>query len=410
MMTGDTPAARHETAIGENFPAELERTLLELRWEVHEDPELSFQEYRTARRLEAALAGLGIADVRRVGDTGVLARVPGRDLSAPVVAIRGDIDALPIEERTGLPQASSVPGVMHACGHDVHATWAVGAAALLLANPAAGDVVIILQPGEEQGNGALKMIEGGALDGVKMIFGGHVDRRFAVGQVVADVGPLAASTDSFQVVINGRGAHAARPHESLDPIVGAAAVVTALQQVVSRHLNPADAGVVTVGMINAGSAPNIIPESATLRGTLRAIQPATRKLLRTEFVRVVDGVCAAHGLTPTITFDDGTPPVINEERSVAHARTAVTNLLGAEALVPLGILNLAGEDFAHYLERVPGCFLRIGAREAGGAVIPAHSPLFHAADESVLVGAAVLAESARLASAELAAAGEGRAG
>ncbi len=401
-MSSDNPIRGRETALGENFPQDLEQKLLELRWALHEDPELSFQEYRTARRLEEALAALRITDVRRVAETGLLARVPGRDPAAPVVAIRGDIDALPIEERTGLPHASRVPGVMHACGHDVHATWAVGAAALLAANPAAGDVVIVLQPGEEQGNGALKMIDGGALDGVRMIFGGHVDRRFAVGQVVADVGPLAASTDSFQVVIKGRGAHAARPHESLDPIVGAAAVVTTLQQIVSRHLNPADAGVVTIGTINAGSAPNIIPESATLRGTLRAILPATRKLLRTEFVRVVDGVCAAHGLTAVITFDDGTPPVINEERSVAHAREAVTALLGTDALVPLGILNLAGEDFAHYLERVPGCFLRIGAREAGGDVIPAHSPLFHAADEAVLVGAQVLAEAARLASAEFA--------
>lgn len=402
-VSGEMAMPRWETEPGRAFPGELAGRLLALRRALHEEPELSFQESRTAERLEAALAALGIGDVRRVAGTGVVARVAGRDRSAPAVAIRGDIDALPIQEQTGLPYASRVPGVMHACGHDVHATWAVGAAALLAARPAEGDVVILLQPAEEQGNGALGMIEGGALDGVRMIFGGHVDRRFAVGQVVADVGPLAASTDTFEIVLAGRGAHAARPHESLDPIVGAAAVVMALQQVVARRLDPADAGVLTIGTIHAGSAPNIIPEVATLSGTLRAVRAGTRELLRTECVRIATDVAAAYGLRASVTFADGTPPVINEERSIAFAREAVSGVLGAGALVPLGILNLAGEDFAHYLERVPGCFLRIGAREAGGTVIPAHSPFFHAADESILVGAAVLAESARVASAALSA-------
>lgn len=400
-MTASSPS-RWETALGLAFPEALGRSLLALRAALHQEPELSFQEHRTAERLEAALRHAGITDVRRVAGTGVVARVPGRDGSAPVVAIRGDIDALPIQERTGLPHASRVPGVMHACGHDVHAAWAVGAAALLAEQPAEGDVVVILQPGEEQGSGALRMIEGGALDGVAMIFGGHVDRRFALGQVVADVGPLAASTDTFQIVLTGRGAHAARPHESRDPIVGAAAVVTALQQVVARRLDPSDAGVLTVGTIHAGSAPNVIPETATLGGTLRAVRPATRELLRTECTRITTEVAAAYGLGARVDFTDGTPPVINEERSIAFAREAVARLLGAGALVPLGILNLAGEDFAHYLEQVPGCFLRIGAREAGGEVVPAHSPYFHAADEAVLVGAEVLAASARVASSSLA--------
>lgn len=398
-VTGEITLPRWETQIGRAFPVELAGRLLALRRALHEEPELSFQEHRTADRLEVALTALGIGDVRRVAGTGVLARVAGRDRSAPAVAIRGDIDALPIQEQTGLPYASRVPGVMHACGHDVHATWAVGAAALLVEQPAAGDVVIILQPAEEQGSGALRMVDAGALDGVRMIFGGHVDRRFAVGQVVADVGPLAASTDSFEIVLAGRGAHAARPHEALDPIVGAAAVITALQQVVSRRLDPADAAVLTIGTIHAGSAPNIIPETAVLSGTLRAIRTGTRTLLRDSCVRIATDVAAGYGLTATITFDDGTPPVINESHSVGFARQAVSDLLGADAIVPLGILNLAGEDFAHYLERVPGCFLRIGAREAGGEMIPAHSPWFHAAEESILVGASVLAQAARIASA-----------
>jgi hippurate hydrolase len=287
---------------------------------------------------------------------------------------------------------------MHACGHDVHATWAVGAAALLLREPAECDVVVLLQPAEEQGDGALRMIEGGALDGVAMIFGGHVDRRFPVGQVVADAGPLAASADSFEVELTGRGAHAARPHESADPIVGAAALVGALQTIVARRLDPASAGVVTVGTFHAGTAPNVIPEGATLAGTVRATDPSTRALILEEVRRITEGVASAHRLQARVRFSGGTPPVVNPQGPVSIARDAVRALLGDTALVPLGKLNLAAEDFAWYLERIPGCFLRIGAREPGGEFVAAHSPRFHAAEEAIFVGAAVLAEAARRAS------------
>lgn len=377
--------------------AVLRERLVALRREIHADPELSNDEHRTAARLEQALKELGVGDVRRIGRTGLLARVPGRKRGARVLAIRGDIDALPITEETGLPYASRNAGVMHACGHDVHATWAVGAAALLAREPAERDVVVLLQPAEEQGDGALQMIAGGALDGVVAIFGGHVDRRFAVGQVVADTGPLAASADTFTIELTGQGAHAARPHESADPIVGAAAVVTALQTIVARRLNPATAGVVTVGTIRAGTAANIIPGNATLAGTVRATDPASRALMLEEVERLATTIAAAHRLTAKVSFDRGSPPIVNPPQPVAWAREAVTSLLGADALVPLGTTNMAAEDFAHYMELVPGCFLRIGAREEGGEVIPAHAPKFHAAEESIFVGAAVLAETARVA-------------
>jgi amidohydrolase len=337
--------------------------------------------------------------VRRVAGTGVVARVPGTVRGAPVVAIRGDIDALPIGEQTGLPYASVRDGVMHACGHDVHATWAVGAAALLRSAPARGDVVIVLQPAEEIGKGALAMLESGALDGASVIFGGHVDRRFEVGQVVADVGPLAASADTFVIELAGQGAHAARPHEARDPIVGAAALVTAIQSIVARNLNPATPGVVTVGQIAAGTAPNVIPDRATLRGTIRAVDAGSRARMHEALRRLAAGVASAHGLTATVELPEGTPPLVNAEEPVAAARVAVERVLGPGSLSPLGTVNLAGEDFAYYLERMPGCFLRIGAREPGGKIIPAHSPAFHAAEESIFVGAAVLAECARVATA-----------
>lgn len=382
-------------------PQPLRDRLTALRRSIHQEPELAFQEERTAAKLEDALRSVGLKaeTIRRVAGTGVVARLHGQDRDAPVLAIRGDIDALPIPEETGLPFASRNQGVMHACGHDVHATWAVGAAALLRERPARGDVVIVLQPAEEIGRGASAILDSGALDGVDGIFGAHVDRRFEVGVVVADAGPLAASADTFEIELEGQGAHAARPHEARDPIVAAAALVTAIQTIVSRRLNPAVPGVVTVGQMSAGSAPNIIPDRARLCGTVRAIDGRSRQLMLDELRRLTQSVAAAHGLTATVNVPEGTPPVVNPAPMTEVARDAVRRVLGEQALAPLGFVNLAGEDFAYYMERMPGCFLRIGAREAGGKMIPAHSPRFVPAEESIFVGAAVLAECVRLASA-----------
>jgi hippurate hydrolase len=382
--------------------------MVALRRDIHQHPELSFAESRTADLLERALMTVGPVSVQRVAGTGVVARIAGSRRGAPVVAVRGDIDALPIHEATGLPFASVNAGVMHACGHDVHAAWAVGAAHLLAAKPAVGDVLVVLQPAEETGEGAAAVLKSGALDDVAAIFGAHVDRRFTVGQVVAQAGSLAASADTFEIMITGRGAHGARPHESADPIVCAAAIVGAFQTIVARRVNPATPAVVTVATIHAGSALNVIPDSATLGGTLRAVDPQTRQLLATEVRQLSEGIATAYGLKATVKLVLGPPPIVNPEIPSAWARQAVESLLGAEAVVPLGITNMAGEDFAYYMERMPGCFMRIGARMPGEPVIPAHTPQFHAAEESLFVGAAVLAETARIASAELHAVGSRR--
>lgn len=383
------------------LPRELGERLVALRRAIHSEPELAFNETRTSEKLERELRAVGVDDIRRVARTGLVARVPGRERGAATVAVRGDIDALPIQEDTDLPYASRIPNVMHACGHDVHATWAVGAAALLRREPAAGDTLIVLQPAEEIGRGAAEVIASGALDEVRAIFGAHVDRRFDVGQVVADAGPLAASADTFEIEIIGQGAHAARPHEARDPIVAAASLVSAIQTIVARRLNPASPGVVTVGAIAAGNAPNVIPDRATLKGTIRAVEPASRKLMQEELHRLTASIAAAHGVEAKVSIPEGTPPLVNPENVITWTRAAVSRVLGESSLAPLGFLNLAGEDFAYYLERIPGCFLRIGAREPGGQTIAAHSPRFHAAEESIAIGSAVLAECAREGSARL---------
>jgi amidohydrolase len=219
-----------------------------------------------------------------------------------------------------------------------------------------------------------------------------------VGQVVAQAGPLAASADDFEIVLIGRGAHGARPHESADPVVGLAALVTALQSVVSRRVNPAVPAVVTVGMVSAGTAPNIIPERASLRGTLRATDDATRTLLRDAVRDIATHVAAAHQLEARVTLGTGVPPVVNAPDVAEWAVEAATAILGPEGVVPLGTPNMAAEDFAFYLRDIPGCFMRVGARRPNEPMIAAHSPHFDVDEEAIGVGAAVLAESARRAS------------
>ncbi|MBA3853881.1 MAG: amidohydrolase [Gemmatimonas sp.] len=379
-----------------------ERTLLvELRRSLHRRPELSWKETQTQARLREALMDIGITDIRETAGTGLVAHIPGTQRGGPAVAIRGDIDALPIHEETGLPFASMHAGVMHACGHDMHAAWAVGAGLLLAKQPAVGDVRILLQPAEELGEGAPRVLADGALEGVAAIFGGHVDWRFTVGEVVATPGPLAASTDTFEITFHGKGGHGARPQDTHDPIVGMAAFVSDVQTIVSRRLDPALPGVVTVGMLHAGSAPNVIPEIAKCAGTIRATTPESRALLCTEVERLAHGVAAVHRLTATVQITQGTPPLMNGARAAAWAQDATRQLLGESALRKLPLANMGGEDFAFYTERIEGCFMRIGSWREGRERSGVHTPRFNPDEDALFIAAAVLAESARVASAAL---------
>jgi hippurate hydrolase len=382
--------------------SEADRTfLVELRRSLHRRPELSWKETQTQARLREALLGVGITDIRETAGTGLVAHIPGRNAGGPSVAIRGDIDALPIQEETNLPFSSMHDGVMHACGHDMHATWAVGAGMLLARDPALGEVRILLQPAEELGEGAPRVLADGALDGVKAIFGGHVDWRFTVGEVVATPGPLAASTDTFDITFKGRGGHGARPQDTLDPVVGMAAFIGDVQTIVSRRLDPALPGVVTVGMLNAGSAPNVIPEVAHCSGTIRATTPGTRALLCEELERLAHAVAAAHRLTAEVTLREGTPPLMNGAQAAHWAQEAVAQLLGAGAIKSLPVANMGGEDFAFYTEQMEGCFMRIGTWSEGRSRAGVHTPRFDPDEQALFVASAVLAECARRASAAL---------
>ena len=381
---------------------DAERTLLiELRRSLHRRPELSWKETQTQARLREALMDIGITDIRETASTGLVAHIPGSAGNGPAVAIRGDIDALPIQEETGLPFTSMHAGVMHACGHDMHAAWAVGAGLLIAKQPAVGEVRILLQPAEELGEGAPRVLADGALEGVGAIFGGHVDWRFSVGEVVATPGPLAASTDTFEVTFHGKGGHGARPQDTHDPIVGMAAYVSDLQTIVSRRLDPALPGVVTVGVFQAGSAPNVIPESARCGGTIRATTPESRALLCAEIERLAHAVAAVHRLTATVQITQGTPPLMNGVRAAEWAQDAVRSLLGEDALRKLPLANMGGEDFAFYTERIEGAFLRIGTWREGRERHGVHTPRFSPDEDALFIAATLLADAARRASAAL---------
>jgi hippurate hydrolase len=366
------------------------------RRDLHRHPELSFQEKRTSEQIEKALAELGI-EGRRVAGTGVLADIPG-GVEGPLVALRADTDALPVREETGLDYASVNDGVMHACGHDGHTTMVLAAAEMLSKDgrlPA--PVRLIFQPAEEKGLGALAMIAAGALDGVEMIFGGHVDRHYPTGQIVAHAGAVNASTDSFRIEIQGKGGHAARPHEGVDAVVVGSLLVMAIQTIVSREINPAHPSVVTVGRFDAGTASNVLAGRASLEGTIRAQEKTVRDHIVSSLSRICDSIGTLHNARVTMTLEEGTPPVVNPREMAEIARKAAVAVVGEANAVPLHTPNMGGEDFACYMERVPGCYVRLGARAPGREGFPAHSSKFEF-DEAVLpIGARFFYEVARLA-------------
>jgi hippurate hydrolase len=376
-------------------PTDLLEKLIRIRRELHRRPELGNEESGTARLVCRYLDELGLSYRSGVAGHGVVAEIPGR-ADGPMVALRAELDALPIQEETGLDFSSEVPGVMHACGHDGHMTMLLGAAELLCnGDPPPLTVRLVFQPAEELGSGAQEMMEAGALEDVAMIFAGHLDRHYPTGTIVVTPGTVNAATDAFNIEIRGQGGHGARPHESTDSVVVGSLMVMAIQTLVSREVDPAFPSVVSVGQFTAGTAPNAIAGEAFLAGTIRAQHPDVREQLKAGVARIATSIAELHGAEVSIDLKSGTPPLTNTREMTRLARKAAAEVVGRDNVSRLRIANMGGEDFAYFLERVPGCYVRFGSQVPGRQGFPAHSSRFDFDEDALPTGAAFLAAVAR---------------
>jgi len=366
--------------------------LCSIRRDIHQWPEPAFEEHRTAERISEALSGLSIRHRKGVAKTGVVARIDNVKNSGPTIALRADMDALAIPEKTGLPFSSRVPGYMHACGHDGHIAMLIGAAALLKESGPDGNVVFIFQPAEEGGGGAESMIEAGVLDGVDMIFGGHIDGNFNLGKIAIRKDIETAYTTAFEIEIHGKGGHAARPHEGVDAVVVGSLLVVSLQTIVSRVINPLKPVVISIGSFHSGTAYNAIADEATLKGTIRCTDEKTKDKIIRKIRKTASSLASLHDAVIDVAISEGYPPVINHPEGVMIARETAEGLLGKEKVVLIDQPSMGGEDFAYYLRRVPGCFVRFGATKKGRDNSKAHSAIFDFDEEVIRIGAVFYAE------------------
>jgi amidohydrolase len=362
--------------------AELE-TVVALRRAIHADPEIGLDCHRTTAKIRQALEGLPLELREGPSTSGLVAILRGGGDNGRAVLLRGDMDALPMQEETGLPFASRNPGMMHACGHDAHSAMLVGAVRALCARRAElpGTVVFMFQPGEEGYHGARYMIEDGLIDDV--LPGRRPDAAFALhiwptmkrGTVAGRAGPLLASADTLRATITGKGGHAAMPYDSLDPIPVACEIVMALQAYLARRVPPTDPAVLSITKITSGTAHNIVPGSAELLGTLRTLSESRREAVQEAFRNIVRHVALAHGLNGDAHIEEGYPVTVNDARAISLARRCAETLGGEEGWTELAAPIMGAEDFAYVLREIPGAMAFLGVAPLGGN--PAEMPPLH---------------------------------
>ena len=375
-----------------NLPPVDDASLVRDRRDLHQHPELGFQETRTSLLVAERLKALGYAVRPHVGQTGV---VGVKGSGGRCVLLRADMDALPVEEANEVPYRSKHPGKMHACGHDGHVAIGLEVARQLASAALPGTVKFAFQPAEEVSSGAGAMIQDGVLDEPKVdaAFGIHLWNELPVGTIGLMPGPVMASVDEFEITITGRGGHAAMPHLAIDPVLVAAHLITALQSLVSRRRNPFEEGVVSVTQVNAGHAFNVIPQEAVVRGTVRTYggrfwEEASRLVADTA-----RGIAAAFGASAEVQFRRLTGPLVNDEKMTVLMKGVAEEIVGRERVTG-GIRTMGGEDMSCFLKRVPGCFAFVGSARADGKSSPHHSPTFDIEEEALVVGAELLSKTA----------------
>ncbi|ERN42246.1 amidohydrolase [Rubidibacter lacunae KORDI 51-2] len=369
--------------------------LIEIRRHLHSHPELSGQEHQTAAYVAGVLSSCGLRVREAVGKTGVVGELNG-SRGDRTLAIRTDMDALPIQELTGLEFASRVPGVMHACGHDVHATLGMGVAMVLsqLGEPLPGTVRFVFQPAEEIAQGARWAIADGAMQGVDAILGVHVYPSLPVQSVGIRYGALTAAADDLEIVIQGESGHGARPHEAVDAIWIAAQVITTLQQAIARTHNSLRPVVLTIGQIEGGRAPNVIADRVRMTGTVRSLHPDTHAKLPGWIENIVKSVCQTYGATQTVDYQRGVPSVHNDSELTRLVESAAREGLGPECIRTIAEPSLGAEDFSLYLQHAPGMMFRLGVGRPDGPNYPLHHPKFEVDEAAIVTGVVTLAYSA----------------
>jgi len=364
------------------------------RRDIHQHPELGFREMRTAALVADTLRELGIRVETGVGKTGVVGYLGE---GPPVVALRADMDALPIQEANQVPYASSTPGVMHACGHDAHTAILLGVATLLHDMDLPGQVRFLFQPSEEtvdeeNKGGAERMIEDGAMENVDIVMALHMSLDVPAGHIQLAAGVGSAAVDSFSATIEGRGCHGAYPHNGLDPIFCASQVINAINGIVSRRVDPFQPAVISIGSIHAGTAPNVIPQRVEMSGTIRSRDPEVRELLATELGRAFS-VAEALGAQYKLEIVKGCPSVINDEGVVSLIEETAADLIGPDKLHPRK-QGMGGEDYSLMTNLAPGAMFRLGG-QIGDEVRRGHSDTYDLDEDALPVGAAILAEATR---------------
>lgn len=366
--------------------------LIAVRRHLHQHPELGFCEEQTAAFVCDFLQTVGIS-YQRVGKTGIVAEI---DSGKPgmTIALRADMDALPVQEMNEAEYASQHAGVMHACGHDAHTTTLLGTAKFLRANLDRwqGKVRLLFQPAEEAPPGGAKgLIEAGALAGVAAIYGLHVSPDLPVGQIGLSAGSIMANTDNFRIRIIGSGGHGAAPHQTIDAVAITCQLVNSLQTIVSRNVNPVDAAVLTVGMISGGTRFNIVAESCELRGTVRTLSLETQSMVRARILALTKAAAEANGAQFEFEYNYGYPAVINPVAGVDVVKQVGADVLGADNVVELEHPSMVGEDFGYYLQEKPGAFFWLGVHSPERTYYPLHSPRFDLSEQAMITGVRVFA-------------------
>ena len=369
-----------------NRVADLHDEITAWRRDLHAHPELQYDVHRTAGAVSEKLKSFGCDDVvTGIGRTGVVGVIRGGKPGAKVIGMRADMDALPIEEATGVPYKSTVPGKMHACGHDGHTAMLLGAAKYLAeTRNFAGTAVVIFQPAEEGGAGARAMMDDGLFErfGIEEVFGMHNYPGMPIGQFAIRSGPTMASTDAITIDIEGVGGHAAWPHFGVDTVVVGAQIVNQLQSIVARNVDPLQAAVISICMFQAGHTDNVIPQHAKLRGTARALSPKVRDLLQKRVREVVEGTARAYGAKAELTYTTGYPVLVNDERKTAFAAALAREVAGRDKVNTECPPLMGAEDFAFMLQERPGAFIYIG----NGNSAQLHNPAYDFNDEAIPAG------------------------